>query len=115
MKQCKLPPLTVTWAQCEAAWDALGPSFSPGDLLACEAGKLEEQFFRERLVYDPNLDVLHVRFDYDYEVDTEEITRPLHLLRWTAHLAGKTWMNATFIHEFIEKVCAVKGWDLHRG
>ena len=27
------------------------------------AGPLEEQFFRERLVYDSKLDVLHVRFE----------------------------------------------------
>jgi hypothetical protein len=28
-------------------------------------------------------------------------------------LAEKNWMEAIFIREFIKKVCAIKGWDLH--
>jgi hypothetical protein len=115
----KLPPLTVTWKECEEAWEAagertpIGKMYSAVDLL--EGGQLQEQFFLERLVYDPKVDVLHLRFRYDYEVDTERITKPMHLLRWVAHLSEKTWMNATFLGEFIKKVCEIKGWDLYRG
>jgi hypothetical protein len=94
---------------------AFGKVYSAGDLPDSPAGPLEEQFFRERLVYDSKIDVLHLRFRYDYEVDTERITKPMHLLRWVAHLTEKTWMNATFLGEFIKKVCEIKGWDLYRG
>jgi hypothetical protein len=61
-----------------------------------------EQFFYERF---PTRDVLHLRFRSDYEVDSQSITKPMHLLRWVTHLSEKTWMNATFIGEFIRKVC----------
>ena len=117
--EIELPALTVTWKQVQDAWDAtgetgpLGKVYRLSDFIDSPAGSLEDQFFRERLVYDPNLDVLHVRFRYDYEVDLERITKPLHLLRWVAHLAEKTWMNAQFLHEFITRVCAIKGWDLY--
>jgi hypothetical protein len=117
IEEFQFPPLTVTWKQCEDAWDAtgkqtpLGKIYTAGDLIDSPAGPLEEAFFRERLVYDPELDVLHVRFFYDYEVDTERITEPIHLLRWVLHLCGKTWMNMHFIKEFAKKVCAIKGWN----
>ena len=120
-REFRLPPLTVTWKQVKEAWDAtcertpFGKTYRLLDLLDSPAGPLEEQFFRERLVYDSKSDVLHVRFRYDYEVDTESITEPIHLLRWAVHFTEKTWMNAIFIGEFIKKVCAVKGWDLYCG
>jgi hypothetical protein len=81
----KLPPLTVTWKEVEEAWDATGEKLPLGkiyrllDFLDSPAGPLEEQFFAERLVYDSKLDVLYVRFRYDYEVDLERITKPMHL------------------------------------
>jgi hypothetical protein len=110
-EEFQLPPLTVTWKQCEEAWASLGSTFSAIALVECEGGKLDDRFFAERLVYDPNLDVLHVRFFHDYEVDTQGITEPMHLVRWVLHFCGKTWMNVQFIDEFIKKVCAIKGWN----
>jgi hypothetical protein len=75
----------------------------------------ERQFFHERLVYDSKCDVIHIRLAGDYEVYLGDITRPMHLLSWVTHLAEKTWMNATFIGEFVKKVCLIKGWDLYHG
>lgn len=110
-------PLTIEWSDIERLFEKfVGPElwFSPVDYLdsgACEAGMLEEQFFKERLVYDPSLDVLHVRYRYDYEVDTEKIREPIHLVRWTLHLLGKSWMSTRFVEEFVRKVCEIKGWN----
>ena len=63
----------------------------------------ERKFYREHLVHDPKRDVLHLLFACDYEVPLGEITEPLHLLRWVAHLAEKNWMEATLIRELTQE------------
>jgi hypothetical protein len=110
----KFPPLTVEWADYERASEELdGKAMSLADPRFTKVCRLYDQFFKERLVYEPGLDVLHLRFAYDYEVDTEAITEPMHLVRWVLHLTGKRWMAGPFAHKFIEKVCEIKGWNPH--
>jgi hypothetical protein len=109
-----LPPLTLSWQEIQSAWNALGNPWSPLDPKADHASNLEEQFFAERLVYNPDLDVLHLRFSYDYEIDTQRIKNPMHLLRWISHLSEKTWMNTTFLDAVIKKVCTIKKWNLYQ-
>lgn len=50
---------------------------------------------------------------YPYDIALDRIPDPLALLRWTAHLAEKTWMNSHRLSLFIEAVAARKGWKLH--
>jgi hypothetical protein len=53
--------------------------------------------------------------DNDYSVDLAEIENFHDLLAWVHHLAQKTWVTGEMIAEFIEAVCAQKGWEIYGG
>lgn len=50
-----------------------------------------------------------------YDIDLDAVATPQDLLKWVAHIAKKTWPNATpyRVARFIELACWAKGWDLH--
>lgn len=118
----KLPPITVTWDEAQQPWKdfkaghpgpgGFGTSCSAGELCAVDTS-LEERFFEERLVVAGG--ILHVRFAYDYEIELSRIKTPLHLIRWTLHLAEKTWMKKRFLEAFIKEICKAKGWNPYGG
>ena len=53
--------------------------------------------------------------DNDYSVDLAEIENFHDLLEWVHHLAGKAWIDGEAISQFIEAVCAQKGWKIYGG
>ena len=117
----RLPKPTITWKQVEqrrADFEAAhaapfgGQVYQLLDLLNYDDGS--ETYFKERLVYDPDLNVLHLNFRYDYEVDLDRIKTPLALIGWARHLSGKNWMRSRdHIDEFLKVVCEIKGWRDH--
>jgi hypothetical protein len=116
-----LPPLTVTSERLEKAHNEIFGgendeirAVSPSAFTNSKWSKLFEQFYRERIVYVRNLNVLLLRFQYDYEVDLDRIKSEAALLNWTLHLCDKTWMTTERIHFFIETVAAIKKFDVHR-
>lgn len=48
-----------------------------------------------------------------YTFNLARVKTPLDLLGWIDHLTEKTWMDRARIHEFVIKVAAYKGWELH--
>jgi len=55
-----------------------------------------------------------LNWSYPYEIKLSRIRDRGDLLKWTLHLAEKTWMTSTCLHHFISAVMDVKGWDKHQ-
>jgi hypothetical protein len=115
-----LPPLTVSqeWLD-EVHQQVFGDEdeMRPVNVSACvdsNWSRLFDQFYRERIVYVRDLNVLLLRFEYPYEVDLDEINSKAALLNWTLHLTEKVWMTLERLHLFIEAVAAIKKFNLHR-
>jgi hypothetical protein len=66
---------------------------SPGAYTNPHCLQLFEQFYRERIVYVRDRNVLLLRFEYDYEVDLDRIESEVALLNWILHLCEKTWIT----------------------
>lgn len=47
-----------------------------------------------------------------YSVDLVRLMNPLSLLAWTAHLAGKPWMDRKRLREFIRLVAKTQNFKL---
>jgi hypothetical protein len=62
--------------------------------------------------HDPDRDVLILKVEHPYEVDLEEILTSMDLLCWVRHLCEKGWMDTTYIWEFIQRVVAIKEWEI---
>jgi len=107
----ELPPITIKWEEVEAMWEGCHDANGTMNLAKVDLA-LENRFFEERLVLTED-NILYVRFRHDYPIAMKRIETPLHLVAWSIHLLGKTWMNGRFIREFMKKVCAIKGWNAH--
>ncbi len=64
--------------------------------------------------YDAEHDYLTMRAAYPYGIELSRIPDMEALLHWVEHLSSKTWMTGELVREFIRRVCAIKGWDIHR-
>lgn len=61
-------------------------------------------------------ETLHIYWGgYDYSIDLDRISRPLHLIQWVMHLIEKDWPLTTphRLQVFIQFVALAKGWDIH--
>jgi len=74
---------------------------------------LSKRYYRERLVYLTNVEVLMVRFSYNYEVDLDRVHNERDLLSWTLHFTTKTWMTTRRLHYFIEAVASIKHLSIY--
>ena len=72
-----------------------------------------EKAMEEKFVYEAQLNTLTLHIAYPYEVDLCRIKSAQDLLGWVHHLTIKTWMTREYIHRFIERVCAIKGWSIY--
>jgi hypothetical protein len=127
IKQCysiaptraEMPKVSITQDLINVANDKIGTktefvrTFSPIELLDSEWSHLQAEFYRERLVYVINVEVLMVRFHYDYEVDLDRISSERDLLAWALHFCEKTWMNTERLHYFIEAAASIKHLRIH--
>jgi hypothetical protein len=52
--------------------------------------------------------------DMGKEYDAARIPDFEGLVHWIEHLTGKSWMTSELVGEFIRRVYAIKGWDLHQ-
>lgn len=75
-----------------------------------EAGEAEQKRMDEVFQHNPRNRTLTIDAAYPYEVDLDRIQTPADLLEWVHHLAGKNWMSAPLLGEFIERTYAIKGW-----
>ena len=51
----------------------------------------------------------------NYWIELAEIRNYHDLVAWVHHLAEKAWVDGERIAEFIEAVCAQKGWEIYGG
>lgn len=49
----------------------------------------------------------------NYWIELSEIKSYRDLVGWIHHLVGKTWVTNEMISDFIEAVCANKGWRIY--
>ncbi len=49
----------------------------------------------------------------DYWIELSEIKSYHDLVGWIHHLVGKTWVTNDMISDFIEAVCAHRGWKIY--
>jgi hypothetical protein len=49
-----------------------------------------------------------------YFIPLMEVREPLDLLSWIHQLLEKTWMDADLMREFIETICARRGWAFEK-
>jgi hypothetical protein len=110
----EMPEATVTQEMVDTANDKIGTKtkfgrmYSPIELVDSEWSHFQAQFYRERLVYVRDVEVLMVRFCYNYEVDLDRINNERDLLAWALHFTEKTWMNTERLHYFIEATASIK-------
>jgi hypothetical protein len=118
-----LPDITIDWEDVMARRKKFDDEhrtpfgaimWSAGDRDLLDISDLTDRFFAERIVHDPNMNTIHIRFSYDYEIELRRISSGLSLVGWADHLLGKTWMNGEFTREFMRRVCKIKGCDHHR-
>lgn len=64
--------------------------------------------------HDQELGYITINASYPYHIELSRIPDPEGLVHWVEHLAGKDWMTGELIREFIQRVYAIKGWDLYR-
>jgi hypothetical protein len=109
-----LPKLTVTQEDVDAAYTEV---FGTEDeiravpvsaFINSDWSRLSDRYYRERVVHVLSNRTLLLRFDYDYEVDLDEINSEADLLHWTLHFREKVWMTTERLGCFIETVAAIK-------
>ena len=84
-----LPPLTVTQEMVDKALkEVCGTEIAVSASAFTDSrwSDLFEQFYGERIVYARKINVLFLRFQYDYDVDLDRIQSEADLLRWSLHL-----------------------------
>jgi hypothetical protein len=64
--------------------------------------------------HDKKLGYITINAAYPYHIELNRIPDPEGLVHWLDHLLGKDWMTSDLVREFIRRVYAIKGWDLHR-
>jgi hypothetical protein len=115
-----LPTITVSQQWIDEAHNEVfgtGDEFRPVPLSAyidSSWSRLCDQFYRERITYIPDSQVLLLRFGgYPYEVDLDRVNSEGDLLRWVLHLSSKDWMTCERLYFFIEAVGEVKHLRIH--
>jgi hypothetical protein len=71
-----------------------------------QANRLLRQMFQVRGRY------FVVDISYPYEIGLERLANHAAVLQWARHLAGKRWMDAPLLGEFIERACKAAGINL---
>lgn len=51
--------------------------------------------------------------NFIYEIDLDRVPTPLALLNWIHHLSEKYWITTMHVHDLIDEICRIKGWDHH--
>lgn len=51
--------------------------------------------------------------NFIYQIDLDRVPTPLALLNWIHHLSEKNWISTTHVHDLIDEICRIKGWDHH--
>jgi len=64
--------------------------------------------------HDEKLGYITINAEYPYHIELARIPDVQGLVHWIEHLTGKTWMTGELVGEFIRRVYAIKGWDLHQ-
>ena len=64
-------------------------------------------------IHAPNPHHPNERFG-PYHIELSRIPDHAGLLEWTHHLTGKDWMTGELVHEFIQRICEIKGWNLYK-
>ena len=64
--------------------------------------------------HDENLGYITINAAYPYHIELARIPDFEGLVHWIEHLTGKSWMTSELVGEFIRRVYAIKGWDLHQ-
>jgi hypothetical protein len=112
-----MPPFSVTNEEFARAGQDLDKHLCRGVSLADPAweayAEVKEPYYFERLVYVTNVEVLMVRFSYNYEVDLDRIHTERDLLAWALHFTEKTWIDTQRLHHFIEAVASIKHLSIY--
>lgn len=48
---------------------------------------------------------------HDYEIDLDRLQTPRDLVGWIYQIIPKTWADEWLVKEFIDVVCAHRGWS----
>lgn len=81
-----------------------------GDLITeC---KKHESKMNKIFRHDKRANCLVINVVYEYDIDLSDIKSKSDLMRWVYHLLEKNWINTDHLHEFIKRVCLIKGWDI---
>lgn len=64
--------------------------------------------------HDEKLGYITINAIYPYHIELSRIPDPDGLVNWLDHLLGKDWMTSELVREFIRRVYAIKGWNLHK-
>ena len=74
--------------------------------------------YRERMdkifIHEKEIDCISIYAQYQYQIELDRIPDMEGLLHWVHHLCGKPWMDRDLIGEFIDRICEIKGWNIHR-
>ena len=74
----------------------------------------EKEYKRIDAMFEVDDNYITINVSYEYNIELDRIPNYEALLQWSHHLMGKNWMDMHLIRHFIEKVCTVKGWNLHK-
>lgn len=66
-----------------------------------------------RYIKKTNELVIYVSGNYEYFINLCSIKHWQDFVRLISHLCGKNWVTAEIIDELINRVVAIKKWDLH--
>lgn len=51
--------------------------------------------------------------NFPYDISLEELKTERGILKWTLHLAGKSWVSREQLEDFIQAALEVSGIDIH--
>jgi hypothetical protein len=115
-----LPPLTISQEWSDEAYEEVFGGEDEIRLVSVSSSadsnwaRLFDQFYSQRIVHVLNINVLLLRFEYDYEIDLHEINSKAALLNWVLHLTEKVWITTQRLHFIIEAIADIKGFNVHR-
>jgi hypothetical protein len=75
-------------------------------------GEKYDKMMNTHFTYDKKMNTLTISVEYPYEVDLDRIETHMNLLCWVDHLSEKPWMTKDHLHEFMERVCKIKKWEM---
>jgi len=48
-----------------------------------------------------------------YDVPLRQVNTPEEAISWALHLAGKTWITAETLADFLYEAATARGWEVH--